>query len=98
MASGGRRSIQGSFVSDGSARSVQTVDFRPTRVELAVDAGDTAVWTSEMADDSMIKRVAAGTGSQVVSAGVTPLANGFTLGADADLNASGETIFWTCFE
>lgn len=98
MASGARRTTHGSFVSDGNLRSVQTVDYRPTRVELHNDAGDSAMWTSEMADDSMFKRVTAGTGSLVTSDGVIPLANGFSLGADADMNASTETIYWTAYE
>jgi hypothetical protein len=90
--------INGSFVSDGNARSVQTVDFRPTRVEIHNDQGDSGLWMSEMADDSMHKRVAGGTGSIASSAGITPLANGFTLGADADLNAATQVTYWTCYE
>lgn len=98
MASGARRTTAGSFVSDGNLRSVQTVDYRPSKVEIFNDQGDSAVWTSEMPDDSMHLRVAGGTGTLETSDGVTPLANGFSIGANGDINASTQTSYWVASE
>ena len=96
MASGGRRVVSGSFVSDGLSRDVTVVGFRPTKVELYNDQGDSAVWTEEMADAAMHLRIAGGTGTFETSDGVTPLANGFTIGANGDINADTQTTYWTC--
>lgn len=99
MSSGARRVVSGSFIGDGSARSIKTVGFRPTVVRLYNVTGNAvAVWLKSMPDDAMQKTVDSGAGttdlSYVTSGGVTPLSDGFTLGADADLNASAETVHW----
>lgn len=94
MASGQRQGKSGSFVSNGASRDVKDVGFKPARVELWGSAGDHAVWLDSMADAHMNKVTAAGTGTHASTAGITPLATGFTIGADADLNATGETIYW----
>lgn len=99
MSSGVSRVMAGSVVGTGSALSVKTVGFRPKKVELFnATSGDQLEWTQSMADAAGLKRVAAGTGSFITSNGVTPLGNGFTLGADADVNASGEVVHWVAYE
>jgi hypothetical protein len=98
MSSGVRLSKAGAFVSDGAARDVETVGFRPVKVSLYGSNGDTATWSESMASASMVKRTAAGVGTMPTTNGITPLANGFTIGADADLNANGETIHWIAEE
>lgn len=98
MASGARRNTVGSFVSDGALRSVQTVDYRPTIVKVFGENGDHAFWNAEMPDDSMILVTAAGAVTMETSDGIIPLANGFSLGANADMNASGEVIYWEASE
>ena len=99
MASGSRKSITGSFVSDGSSHDVRTPGFTPERVELYTSAGVSGVWVDSMAPGSVHKRLANGTGSQAASNGITPITNvGFTLGADAALNNSGDTVYWRAEE
>ncbi|MEO1169926.1 MAG: hypothetical protein AAFW97_14570 [Pseudomonadota bacterium] len=77
-------------------------------IDDAGDLHAVAEWTTDMADASMFKGLKIaddGTTSNlsntyVASDGITPYAGddtngeGFTIGADGDLNASGETIVW----
>ena len=99
MASGGTRKVTGSVNGTGSAIDIRTVGFRPKKVELEnVDGLASCVWTDTMADDSMVKRVTAGTMTFVTSNGIIPLSNGFTIGADSDLNASDELIHYVAHE
>lgn len=99
MASSNTRQMRGSFRGTGSALNVRTVGFRPRYIRLINTAGpDEASWHVDMADDSMHKRIAAGTGSMVTSGGITPLSDGFTLGNDADMNASGELVHYVAEE
>lgn len=99
MGSSTTKVMRGSVVGTGSAINVQTVGFRPKSVKLInADSDDEGYWHDHMADDSLFKRVKAGTASVVTSAGITPLADGFTFGADADLNVSGETVHWEASE
>lgn len=99
MASGGNRVKVGSFLGTASDKNIDTVGFKPKSVSVYnVDGDCYAYWNSEMADDSMIKTVDSGVGttdiSLVVTNGITPRANGFALGADADLNASAEKVVY----
>jgi len=103
MSSGVQRSVNGAVEGTGSAINVRTVGFRPRRVELRnVDGDCMGFWQNDMADASMQKVVDSGAGatdiSTVTSDGITPLSDGFTIGADSDLNASGETIMWVAHE
>lgn len=99
MASGVNRVMTGAYTGTGSALSVRTVGFRPKKVELFnVTAPASAVWTKDMADAAMFKRVTAGTGSFVTTGGVTPLSDGFQVGTDADLNTAAELVYWVAHE
>lgn len=103
MGSGVNRMMTGSVVGTGSAINVRTVTFRPRKVEiLNVGGVCSAVWTDTMADASALKTVDSGAGatdvSLITSNGITPLNNGFTIGADTDLNVSGETIHWVAYQ
>lgn len=103
MASGGGRIVCGSVLGTGADLSVTKVGFRPKKVELFNVTGNCqAVWTESMADDSMQKTVDSGSGttdmSFVASNGVTPLANGFAMGADGDLNVSAEIVHFVAHE
>ncbi|GAB5434792.1 MAG: hypothetical protein EpisKO_41620 [Epibacterium sp.] len=88
----------------GSAINVE-LGFTPDYVKLINTDGDALLeWTSAMADGEGYKTVAAGTNAKIATGGVTPYegvtataAKGFTIGADADVNASGETIIWVAF-
>lgn len=94
--------LSGSFIGTGSAKEVRTVGFRPRSVKLWNVSGNCqAVWFEGMADASMQKTVDSGSGttdiSLVASAnGITPLSNGFSLGADTDLNVATEIVYYEC--
>lgn len=99
MGSGVTRIMTGSCVGTGSAMNIDSVGFRPRRVVLENVTGlVTASWTDNMADASAVKRVTAGDMTFITTLGVTPRAKGFTIGADTDINVSGEVIHWTAFE
>ena len=99
MASGGIKQATGSFKGTGTAIDIKTVGFRPKTVDLFNVAGTTiGHWTDMMADGSMLKQITAGTMSLVTSNGVTPLADGFRVGADTDMNVSGEQVHWVARE
>lgn len=95
--SAGTRKVCGSVVGTGAAIDVKTVGFRALSVKLMNTSGNClAYWQHSMPDAAMQKIVDSGSGatdvSYVTSNGITPLSNGFTIGADTDLNAAGETI------
>lgn len=95
MGSGRSREVIGTFVGTGADLDIEKVGFSPNRIEVHnVDGLCMAVWTNVMADDSMLKTITAGTMSKVTTDGITPLSGGFTLGADTDLNVSGEEGFY----
>jgi hypothetical protein len=99
MSSGVNRNMSGAFTGTGAAINVRTVGFRPKRVEIVNRGGVCfAVWFAPMPDASAMKTVTAGTTSFVTSGGITPLSNGFTLGADTDLNVDGELFYWHASE
>ena len=98
MSSGANRAFRGTYTGTGALVTVSTIGFRPRGVRLTSEAGDEATWNENMADDSMHKRTAAGTGSLVTSNAVTPLGNGFSIGTDGDLNASGEVVHFEAWD
>lgn len=91
----------GTVEGTGSAINIAT-GFTPDWVMLLNIDGDARLdYTSDMPDGDGFKTVAAGTTAQISTNGVTPYAGtaagdeaGFTIGADADVNASGETLVW----
>lgn len=91
----------GTVEGTGSAINV-SCGFTPKHITLLNIDGDARLdWNDAMPDANGFKTIAAGTTAQITSNGVTPYAGtqsaaiGFTIGADADVNASGETIVWT---
>lgn len=99
MSSGVQRAAQGSVVGTGSAINVRTVGFRPSSVKLFNVTGLViAEWKATMADASLVKQVTDGTISFPTTLGITPLSNGFTIGADTDVNVAAETIHWEARE
>ena len=88
----------GSVEGTGAAITI-SVGFVPTRVELFNIDGDCfGQWIDPMPAASVVKTVTSGAGttdiSYATSNGVTTTADGFTIGADSDLNVSAETIIW----
>jgi len=99
MASGAARRVTGAKTGTGSAFDIKDVGFRPREIHLInVTSGDEAWWFEGMADASMYKRVAAGTGALVVTNGITPLQSGFTFGADTDMNVAAELVRYSVSE
>lgn len=86
----------GQVTGTGSALDVKKLGFRPRVVRLInIDGICTATWLQGMPDASAWKELNHDTAQRtfITSDGITPLANGFTIGADSDLNVSGERIF-----
>lgn len=102
MASGISRVVYGSFIGTGADIDIRgEVGFRPRSVRIINEGGgpDEGEWLDAMADGSVFKRLAAGALSLVTGGnGITPLADGFRLGADADLNVDGELVRWIVTE
>lgn len=100
MSSGVARMMTGAVPGTGADLDVKTVGFRPKRVQLLNEDGlAKAEWTSSMADGLAMKQVTAGTLSMTSAGdGVTPLADGFRLGADSDLNVADELVHWVAYE
>lgn len=100
MASGAKSPAVGSFKGTGAVLNVRTVGFRPRYVLVVNVSADNAKgeWFDGMADDSAVKHITDGTISVITSDGITPLSDGFSLGADADLNVDGELVRFAAFE
>lgn len=99
MSSGGSRTFVGGFRGTGAIINIDTLSFKPRRVELInIDSEDSLRWQQGMVDDSGYKSIAAGTNSFVTSDGVTPRPQGFAIGAETDINVSGEEVLFTAWE
>lgn len=91
----------GTVEGTGAAINME-LGFTPSFVRLINIDGDASLdWMSSMADGEGYKTVAAGANAQIATNGITPYAGaegsasvGFTIGADADVNAAGETLHW----
>lgn len=88
-----RVTFVGSFKGTGASLNIITLGFRPRVLKLMnVDGLCELKWQQGMADASGVKTVTDGTISHITTLGITPLSNGFTLGADTDVNVSGEEV------
>ena len=99
MGSGAQRVATGVIRGTGADLDIHKVGFRPGTVEVwNVAAGGLVkgYWQDTMPDDSMFKTAIDGTNTFPTSNGITPLADGFSLGADTDMNVSGETVHYRC--
>jgi hypothetical protein len=95
MASGNSLPIRtGKFTSNGAARTIETPGFRPKMVRF-INATNAAhgLWLDTM-PDGYVHTQEGGTAALATSNGVTPLAEGFTLGTNAVLNTTAEVIHW----
>lgn len=101
MSSGVRKAFKGAFVGTGAQIDITHIGFRPARVEL-FNAGaglSRMTFLSAMPDGSGFKEVTDGTSTFVTGGnGVTPLAQGFRLGADANMNIAGQTVYFDASE
>ena len=80
----------------GLAIDVTKVGFKPRLILIICGPnGDLGLWFDGMADASVFKKIAgAGSSSLATANGITPLVQGFTWGADSDLNTSGEVGYF----
>lgn len=86
----------GAYITSSTAAAFDiTTGFTPRYVRIVNEtSGDEIEWYEGMADSEGFKRVAAGTGAIVTSNGIIPLANGFTVGLDTDINVINEQLSW----
>jgi hypothetical protein len=100
MSSGTQLSKNGAVIGTGANLDVRSVGYRPRRVELFNETGlVTAIWTNSMTEGRGLKAITAGTISLIgAGLGITPLSNGFRIGADTDLNVVAEHIHWVAHE
>jgi len=86
----------GRYIDTGTAAAFNiTCGFKPRYVNVTnVDDAERIEWWEGMADASALKTVTAGTVTLTTSLGITPLANGFTVGLDTDVNVSSSQISW----
>lgn len=87
--SGGRNYVTGVVRGTGASLDVKTVGFRPSKVRVYnLGTNIELAWTMAMADAAGLKVIANGTRTNVTSAGITPLANGFNIGTDSTNTAA----------
>jgi hypothetical protein len=99
MSSGVSRVMTGSVEGTGANLDVRTVGFRPRAVKLVnADSDDSLEWQDTLPDDYGYKSVKAGANAVITSLGITPLSDGFRIGADTDINVAGEVVHWIAFE
>lgn len=88
----------GSVKGTGSAMDIKKLGFRPRIVKVfnAASGGLCSLeWNAAMPDASGFKSMPHDTAQHafLTTNGITPLAGGFTLGADGDINVSGEVVY-----
>ena len=86
----------GRYIDTGTVAAFDLeIGYKPRYVCVEnVTSGDKMEWFEGMADASAIKTVAAGTRTIITSNGITPLANGFTVGLDTDVLVTSEQLSW----
>ncbi len=86
----------GRYLTTGTAAAFNiTTGFKPRVVRVInVTARIENVWLEGMADASALHIIADGTRTLIVTLGITPLSNGFTVGFDLGVNVTSEQISW----
>jgi hypothetical protein len=97
----GSRVHTGSFIGTGAEKTVNEVGFRP-RVVVLFNTTDAkkGEWQNTMPDASLFitKDHDSDQHSFATSNGVTPTAQGFTIGADGEVNVSAKQVHWQAWE
>ncbi len=86
----------GRYITTGTAAAFNiTTGFKPryVRVINLTDRVENA-WFEGMADASALHIIADGTRTLIVTLGITPLANGFTVGFDLGVNVTSKQLSW----
>lgn len=87
----------GRYISDAAAAAFNiTCGFKPRYIKVINETSlDMYEWYEGMADASAVKTTAATSArSLIVTLGITPLAGGFTIGLDLDVNVISEQLSW----
>ena len=87
----------GRYLSTAAAAAFNiTLGFKPRYVRVLNNgSGDQYEWFEGMADAEALKTTAATSAiSLITTLGITPLANGFTVGLDEDVNVISEQLSW----
>ncbi|MAF44180.1 MAG: hypothetical protein Unbinned7913contig1002_39 [Prokaryotic dsDNA virus sp.] len=99
-----KRTVTGTVEGTGATITIQ-LGFTPKAVQLFnIDGLCTLFWSENMTDAYGLKAITAGTISKITSLGITPYTGsentnnaGFQIGADTDVNVSGETIEYIAY-
>jgi len=91
------RFYHGAYIGTGAALTIDKVPFQPDYVRLfnATTGPTIADKTADMPGDDFFKTQAAV--ALVTAQGITLTADGFDLGTDADINTSGDTVYFVAF-
>jgi len=86
----------GSYLDTGTAAAFTlTIGFKPRYVRVTNEDGDCWIeWYEGMADAEGMKMLTGGTFAKQTTLGITPTADGFTVGLDTDINVSSEQLSW----
>jgi hypothetical protein len=86
----------GRYITSSTAAAFTiTTGFKPRYVKVFNEtSSDQEEWFEGMTDAYALKKVAAGTTSEITSLGITVTDRGFTVGLDTDINVINEQLSW----
>lgn len=86
----------GRYITSSTAAAFKiTTGFKPRYVKVFNEtSADQEEWFEGMTAAYALKKVAAGTTSEITSLGITVAADGFTVGLDTDINVINEQLSW----
>lgn len=86
----------GRYLTSSTAAAFKiTTGFKPRYVHVINNtSGDEEEFFEGMTDAHAFKKVALGTTAEITSLGITPAADGFTVGLDLDINVINEQLSW----
>jgi len=89
----------GSYLDTGTAAAFTiTTGFKPRYVKVVNEDGDCYYeWFEGMADSEAMKMLTGGTYAKMTTHGIIPLAYGFTVGLDTDINVTSQQLSWVAF-
>lgn len=98
MASGRSRVVEGSFIGTGDTLAITKVGFKPRFIWLFNSDDPAMGFHSESMPALATAKQKGSTTSYATANGVTLTATGFNIGADTDLNVSGERAWFVAWE
>ena len=91
------RIATGTYLDTGTvaAYTFSDLGFKPRYIRVInTTSGDEECWIEGMTAAHAYKRIAAGTGAETTSLGLTVTDRGFTFGLDLDMNVTSEQVYW----